>query len=66
MFQPNVGGLDKIGRIVLGLALLAAFFLSAGPYHWLFLIGVVPLATGIFNFCPLYTLLGINTCPMQK
>jgi hypothetical protein len=63
MFKTNVGGIDKIARIVLGLALLVGFFVSSGPYHWLLLLGVVPLATGLLNTCPLYTILGINTCP---
>ncbi len=63
MFKNNVGGIDKIGRIVLGLALLAGFFLNAdATYRWAYLIGVVPLATGLMGTCPLYTILGINTC----
>jgi len=63
MFKTNVGGIDKIARIVVGLALIAGFFLTTGgPMHWLWLIGVVPLATGLMNTCPLYTVLGINTC----
>lgn len=62
MFKNNVGGIDKIGRIVLGLALLAGFFLNAdAAYRWAYLIGVVPLATGLMGTCPLYTILGINT-----
>ena len=57
--KTNVGQADKIIRIVLGLALIA-WALSTGPvWAW---IGVVPLATGLFNFCPLYALLGMNTC----
>ena len=58
--KANVGGLDKWIRIVAGLALLA-WALTGGPvWAW---IGVVPLATGLFNFCPLYRLIGFNTCP---
>ena len=57
--KANVGGLDKWIRIVAGLALIA-WALTGGPvWAW---IGVVPLATGLFNFCPLYRLIGINTC----
>jgi hypothetical protein len=57
--KTNVGQLDRIFRIVLGLALIA-WALAGGPvWAW---IGVVPLATGLFRFCPLYTLLGFNTC----
>jgi hypothetical protein len=58
--KKNVGGIDRILRIVAGLALLAWFLFAAGP-TWA-LIGIVPLATGLFNFCPAYTLLGLNTC----
>lgn len=58
--KANVGRIDKWWRILLGIALIG-WAATAGPvWAW---IGVVPLATGIFNFCPLYRLLGINTCP---
>ena len=58
--KANVGQMDRIFRIVLGLALLA-WALTGGPvWAW---IGVVPLATGLFKFCPLYSMLGFNTCP---
>ena len=60
----NVGGIDKIIRIVLGLALIAATLMGALPvWGW---IGIVPLATGAIGFCALYPLLGINTCPVKK
>lgn len=58
--QANVGGMDKIARIVVGLALLA--MTVAGPRTLWGLIGIVPLATALVNFCPAYTLLGVNTC----
>ena len=58
--KANVGGFDKWIWIVAGLALIA-WALTGGPvWAW---IGVVPLATGLFNFCPLYRLIGFNTCP---
>lgn len=64
----NVGGIDKILRIVVGLALIA--FALLGPatlsWKWIGWIGVVPLLTGLFNFCPAYTLLGISSCPAKK
>jgi len=57
--KANVGNVDRIIRIALGLALLA-WAATGGPvWAW---IGVVPLATGLFKFCPVYTLLGFNTC----
>ena len=57
--KANVGGVDKWVRIVAGLALIA-WALTGGPvWAW---IGVVPLATGLFNYCPLYKLIGFSTC----
>jgi hypothetical protein len=55
----NEGTLDRGVRIVLGLALLSLVFL--GPHSWFGLIGLVPLATGLVGFCPLYRVLGIRT-----
>jgi hypothetical protein len=67
MFQNNVGGIDRILRIVVGLALLAGFFLNAdASMRWLYLIGIVPLATGLFGTCPIYSILGFSTCPMKR
>jgi hypothetical protein len=67
MLKTNVGGIDRILRIVVGLALLAGFFLNAdASMRWLYLIGVVPLATGLMQTCPLYSIFGLSTCPMKK
>ena len=60
----NAGGFDRIVRIVIGIALLAWVALFDGPvWAW---IGILPLATGALGFCALYSLLGINTCPVKK
>ena len=57
--KSNVGGVDKWLRIVVGL-LLIVWAVTGGPvWAW---IGVVPLATGLFKFCPLYKLIGVSTC----
>ena len=62
--KQNAGSLDRILRIVAGLVLIGlAATGTVGVWGW---IGVVPLATGLFGFCPAYTLLGIKTCPMKK
>ncbi|MCR6667969.1 MULTISPECIES: YgaP family membrane protein [Methyloversatilis] len=62
--KSNVGGIDKILRIVVGAALIAlAAMGQIGVWGY---IGVVPLLTGLFNFCPVYPLLGINTCGIRK
>ena len=61
--KVNVGGLDRALRIVVGLALVVATLVGGiGLWGW---IGLVPLATGLLRFCPVYPLLGINTCPMK-
>ena len=68
MFKTNVGGIDRVLRIVVGVALLAWFFLDqgTGTAHYLKLIGIVPLFTGLFGTCPLYSVLGFSTCPMKS
>lgn len=58
----NVGGVDRILRIVVGLALISLVWLVPTNWGW---IGVIPLLTGLFNFCPAYTLLGVNTCGVK-
>ncbi|MFB2532274.1 DUF2892 domain-containing protein [Paracoccus sp. p4-l81] len=63
----NVGGIDRILRILIGLALIAGFFLNTdATYRWAYLLGLIPLLTGIFQTCPLYRLMGMNTCPMTR
>ena len=62
--QCNIGKTDKTLRIVVGLALLALG--AAGVIGWWGLIGLVPLATGLMNWCPAYTLLGIKTCKKDR
>lgn len=65
--KKNVGGIDRILRIVVGLALIAGYFLNGdAAYGWLYLLGIIPLATGLMSHCMLYRVLGINTCPMNK
>lgn len=55
----NVGGIDRMLRVIVGLVLIGlAITGTTGAWAW---IGIVPLATGVFRFCPAYPLLGINT-----
>ncbi len=58
----NVGNVDRIIRIVAGLAILSLLFFVEGNARWLGLIGVVPLVTGLVRWCPAYSVLGTNTC----
>jgi Protein of unknown function (DUF2892) len=64
----NVGGLDKILRITAGLLLIAFALLAPGTLSWKWVgwIGIVPLLTGLVGVCPLYSLLGLNTCPVRR
>jgi len=64
--NANVGGIDRMLRILVGLAVLALFFVLEGNARYWALLGFVPLFTGLFRFCPAYTLLGVSTCPMKK
>ncbi|BDX18165.1 MAG: hypothetical protein CMK85_11065 [Pseudomonadales bacterium] len=58
--KANVGTIDRVLRILAGVVLIALTLTGTiGLWGW---IGLVPLATGVFRFCPLYPLLGINTC----
>jgi hypothetical protein len=60
----NEGNLDRAARVVGGIALIAlAATGTVGVWGW---IGIVPLATGALGWCPLYTVLGFNTCPMKQ
>lgn len=62
----NVGGIDRTLRIVVGIVVLALFFVLEGNARYWALIGFVPLFTGLFRVCPLYSVLGVNTCGMKK
>ena len=62
--KANVGILDRAIRILAGLGLITATLAGLiGPWGWL---GLIPLATGLFRFCPAYLPFGIHTCPMNK
>jgi hypothetical protein len=60
----NVGGTERIIRIVVGLILLG--LAATGTVGWWGWLGVVPLATGALGWCPPYAIFGINTCAMKK
>ncbi len=60
--KANVGTLDRVVRLLLGVAFFSLFFILPCDQKWLGLIGMVPLVTGLVRWCPLYTLFGIRTC----
>ncbi|WP_237457358.1 DUF2892 domain-containing protein [Pseudomaricurvus sp. HS19] len=64
MMKANEGTADRIIRVIAGLALLS--LTVAGPQSLWGLVGLVPLITGVVGFCPLYKLVGLNTCPLNK
>ena len=62
--MANVGTLDKVLRIIAGLILIALVFVGPQtPWGW---IGLIPLVTGLIGFCPLYKIIGVNTCKIAK
>ena len=64
--KTNVGGIDRFLRILVGAGLLTLVPLLEGSVRWWGLIGILPLATGLFRFCPAYALFGIGTCPLER
>lgn len=67
--STNVGMIDRLARLAIGLVLIAYAIpngFSPSGWNWLGWIGAVPLATAIFGVCPLYSLIGLSTCPMKR
>jgi hypothetical protein len=64
LFRANEGTVDRAGRVLLGVGLLSLVFV--GPQTLWGLVGVVPLVTGLAGTCPLYSLIGIKTCPTKS
>lgn len=61
----NVGGIDRVLRFVVGLALIAYAIPLGFPetgWNWVGWIGVIPLLTAVFRTCPAYSLIGVSTC----
>jgi len=61
--KKNVGTTDKIIRIIIGLIIAT---LGVVYESWWGLLAIIPIATAIINFCGLYSLIGISTCPIKK
>jgi hypothetical protein len=67
--MTNVGLIDRIARVTVGLLLIAYAIPVGFPetgWNWVGWIGVVPILTALFGYCPAYTLLGITTCPATR
>lgn len=64
MSLKNEGSVDRALRVLAGLAVLSLVFVGPKtPWGW---VGLVPVLTGLIGWCPLYTVLGINTCGVKK
>jgi hypothetical protein len=64
MAFKNEGTVDRVLRVIAGAALVSLVFVGPQtPWGW---IGVVPLVTGLLGNCPVYSLLGISTCPVKR
>jgi hypothetical protein len=64
--KANVGGIDRALRVLVGLGVLSLLVVLEGGARWLGLIGLVPLLTAVLGYCPLYALLGISSCPLER
>lgn len=62
--KTNIHSVERIARVILGLILVTLAFV--GPANHWFLLGLIPLATGLIGWCPPYAMLGINTCNIGK
>lgn len=64
MLKQNVGTIDRALRLIVGAGLIALVFVGPRtPYGWF---GLIPLLTAALGTCPLYSVLGMSTCPTQK
>jgi hypothetical protein len=62
--MKNEGMVDRSIRVILGVVLISLVFVGPqSPWGW---VGLVPLITGIIGFCPLYKIVGLNTCPLDR
>lgn len=67
MFKINVGMLDRIIRVIVGLGVLSLFyFYPQSEWRYVALVGLIPLITGLFGICPVYTLFGWSTCTVRR
>ncbi|HEY8098571.1 MAG TPA: DUF2892 domain-containing protein [Methylobacter sp.] len=64
--KSNVGGIDRVARIVVGLVILSFYFILNDGTRWWALLGMIPLLTGIIGWCPAYLPFGIRTCESPK
>ena len=67
MMKTNEGKTDRILRVLLGVLLMSAGFIIGDTGGWIMVVvGAIPLLTGLVGWCPVYSLLKINNCPLEK
>ena len=67
MIKANEGKIDRVFRVLLGGLLMSAGFIIGDTGGWIMVVvGAIPLLTGLVGWCPVYSLLKINTCPLEK
>lgn len=64
--KANIGNVERVIRVIIGLALLSLFFVLEGNARYWGLVGLIPLGTAAISWCPLWVLLGVNTCPAEQ
>lgn len=65
--STNMGTIDRVVRVIIGIALLwYALFATPTGYNWIGWIGIIPLVTALVGICPLYSILGVSTCPAKR
>jgi Protein of unknown function (DUF2892) len=62
----NEGTVDRVIRVIAGILILSLIFFLEGNLRWIGFIGFIPLLTGVIGTCPLYSMLGMNTCDLRK
>lgn len=61
--MKNLGKWDRLFRVLLGLAVLSLLLADIGDLHWLGVLGLIPIASALIGWCPVYQLFGIYTSP---
>lgn len=64
--MKNIGNVDRIIRVIIGLGLLSLLLVLNGNVRFLGLLGLIPIITALIGFCPLYTLFGIKTSKKKE
>lgn len=64
--KANIGNVERVIRVIIGLALLSLFFILEGNVRYVGLAGLILLATAAVSWCPLWVLFGVNTCPAEQ